>query len=95
MNLREFVVLDVLNIASTKHQRDGEFQASAAEMIEVFRADGRWEAERQIMGFNERLMGASLGHLSRGWPTRREPLVERHGSRRWRLTNAGVRVLGA
>lgn len=95
MNLREYVVLDVLNIASTQYMRDGEFQASAAEMVETFRTDSRYQAERRIMGFNAASMGASLGRLSRGHPTRRESLVERVGSRRWQLTAAGVKVLSS
>jgi hypothetical protein len=98
MNLREYTVLEVLNIASTIYQRDGQFQASAVEMVEVFNTDRRFEAERRIMGFSVRSMGGSLGRLAGGknaWPVRSQPLVERVGSRRWKLTRAGVGVLNA
>lgn len=101
MNLREYVVLDALNIASTQYGKwdreahERHFQATTAQIVEVFKTDSRFVAERRIMGFNTRSMGASLGRLGRGMPIRREPLVRRVGTKKWRLTDAGVKVLSA
>ena len=95
MNLREFVILDVLNIASTIHGHDGVYQATAAEIVEVFRTDPRWEAERRIMGFNARSVGASLGRLRRTRAAWQPPLVQHVGNNGWALTPAGLDVLAA
>lgn len=93
LNLYDFAALRILNVASTRFARDGEYQASAAEMVKVLRTDERFRAERYIMSFDTRSMGVILGRLSQNQPLG-GPLVERVGGRRWRLTRAGLRVLG-
>lgn len=94
MNLREFQVLDGLNIASTRHSRHlirHGFECTAAQLADVMVSDPRfgydWATPRSV--------GAVLRGLARSWPHRREPLVEKVDSRRWHLTDAGVRVLSA
>lgn len=92
MNLREYEVLDGLNIASTIHMAERDaYKATAAQIAEVMRDDPRmgyaWATARNV--------GAILRGLSREWPFRRAPLVEKVDTRNWRLTAAGVRVLSA
>lgn len=95
MNYREFAVLDAVNIATTRYRRPGhDFEATARQIAIVLNTDPRIRDDYTVQ-HTVAEVGATLRALSQGWPRRREPLVEKIDSRRWHLTDAGVRVLGA
>ena len=96
MNLREYMVLDALNIASTVHGRfvKGEgrhYQATAAQIAETMLTDDRYGPEYDWA--TPGAVAMCLRQLAKGYPERREPLVERATTKKWRLTRAGCRVL--
>lgn len=100
MRLEEYIVLETLNIASTRHSRPGavgelpDYGATAAQIAEVVNTDERFARERQALGrLSTQEVAGQLRNLARGPRTRREPLVERTHSRRWRLTEAALKVL--
>lgn len=98
MNLREYQVLDATNIATAVHSRwvKGEghhYQATAAQIAETMLTDDRYGPE--YAWATSRIVGAILTGLAKDWPARREPLVERVGTKKWCLTDAGARVLNA
>lgn len=111
MNLREYCILEVLNIASTKYSEYSPsilrplqpllYQATAAEVRIVLLEDDRFEVERLIIGdLTVRQIGATLGRLARYRANRirSEPLVERPKDctrDKWALTKAGVAILSA
>lgn len=89
MNLREFIALDVLNIASTqfsitrpdpKYQGllETEYSATAAQCCEVYRDDPRFERMRELVPelLEPRKMAATFRALAAAWPRRGHPLVE-------------------
>jgi hypothetical protein len=98
MRMRELAVLEALNIASTRHSRHDPnepgrgYQATAAQIAEVLATDERF-AEYGL-DLSARQIGATLAALhDRGRGTYSklpEALVERVGSRRWRLSQGGV-----
>lgn len=94
MTLRELAVLDAMNIATTQYRRRGhDFEATCAEVAETLDTDDR--LQEYDLALTTLQVGAVLRRMAQGWPHRREPLVEKIDSRRWHLTDAGVRVLSA
>jgi hypothetical protein len=92
MTREEFEILDVLNIASTIHMHPKlGYRATALHIAAVGKTDPRfgydWMTSVKV--------GRRLGVMAKGWPTRLAPLVEKVDSRHWRLTDAGLRALGA
>lgn len=108
MNLREFIVLQAMNIATTDHGRryptaDGgsywEFEATAKQIAECINHDEWFRKHFGEHEMNSRQVGAILGALNRVYPNRNylaRPLVRRVSQSRktWQLTNAGVKVIG-
>ena len=110
MNLREFVILDAMNIATARYQRHPRdwktkslaerlryrgFQATAAQVAEVLLEDERLAEIGQFTHLTSREVGETLGRMAQGYPERRAPLVEKLDTRHWRLTDAGVEALSA
>jgi hypothetical protein len=92
MTMHEYKVLDAINIASTRFQRKADtawecFQATAAEIAAVYIEQNPKE---QI---TPRRIGATLRELRRTRQKPNMPLVERVGSRRWRMTRHGASTM--
>lgn len=96
MTLHEYRVLAALNIASARHARpkyvcgrDSQgFEATAAQVAEVY------QEQNPGPGFTAIEVGAALRELRRARGGR-EPMVERVGTRKWRMTSHGARVMVA
>lgn len=104
MTLRRFAILEALNIASTIYGRKlyGQplaYEASAQEIADTLIQDERFEEYVWLwngLGPSAREVGHALGVLARNYPFRKlGPLVERAGSRKWKLTSDGCAVLNA
>jgi hypothetical protein len=108
VNLREFAVLEAMNIATTQHQvppprgacfadrlRWDGYRATAAEVAQTLIDDDRLAELGAFLYLSPREVGAMLGRMALGLPERREPLVEKVTSRHWRMTDAGVKALSS
>ena len=89
MNHRELAVLCAVNTASSRYRRKGhDYEATCAQITDVFNNEDDVQEGWPLTTLE---VGATL----RSMVNRREPLVEKIDSRRWHLTDAGVRVLNA
>lgn len=89
MNLREFCVMEVLNIASTHYAVYAPdvlrplsplvYAATAAQVLETLWSDTFFEGKEfeVIKDMTVHQISATLGRLARGYPVRHEPLVAR------------------
>lgn len=91
MNLRQFAILEAMNIATARHMHNGAYRATAKQISDVLRDDPRLS---ELPWLNPRAIGAMLGDMA-SERERSEALVEKVTTRHWCMTRAGVRTLCA
>lgn len=95
MNVREYALLETLNIASTIYaQRHPvfRFEATAVQVANTLATDERLIAD---FGFtmSPRQISARFAIMALGRPRRPEPLVKAIVPNKWALTQAGCKVM--
>lgn len=96
MTVHEFRILEAMNVASARYgagwtrDRDTAWWARASQIADAF-----LDEYGQVLSAVE--VAGALREMAKGHPRRRAALVERDKRRpaRWRMTDAGVGVLGA
>lgn len=98
MTDREYAVLNAVNIATTQWRRKGhDFEATAEQIAETLATDERFAGYAAMVDgwpLSGRQVGATLGALASDKRIY-GPLVERVGTRRWKLADKGLDVLAA
>lgn len=100
MNVREYSLLELINIAGAQ-RGTREFWCTAQDMVDTLREEkeSRWdrfEFERMVLGaVSARDIGYLLRRLNCGFPIRGQKLVEKrrvHGVNQWRMTPEALRI---